>query len=137
MAPYNAHSAPPSAAECTLEGMDERGPRQGFGRLVLKALAIASGLTFLTIVMVNACATSAKNNYPAYNAPTKAAPVVSPPPQQATYAPATRSEAVVRPRPLYAPATKSLTVVPPPPLMQLPPEETPQKNAAPQQQGAR
>lgn len=38
--------------------MDEGG-RQGLGRLVLKALAICSAIAFLTIVMVNACATYA------------------------------------------------------------------------------
>jgi hypothetical protein len=140
--------------------MEDRAPRQGLGRLLLKALAIMSALAFLAIVMVNACAH--------YLAPTKAAPVVSPrepvaappastngppagdateegpmnrlppsrPETDPMVAPATKSGAVVRPRPLLAPATKSGAVVRPRPLMNLPPEETPPKNGAPQQQAA-
>ena len=119
--------------------MDERGRPQGLGRLLLKALAIASGLTFLAIVMVNACAT--------YAAPTKAAPVVSPargqpaaapepPPEIRDLMPPTKAAPVVPPRPLVAPASKSAAVVQPRPLMQLPPDETPQQQAPPPQQAA-
>ena len=50
--------------------MDDESQERSLGRLVLKALAIAGALTFLAIVMVNACAT--------YAAPTKAGPVVNP-----------------------------------------------------------
>ena len=120
--------------------MDEGGRPQGLGRLLLKVLAIASALTFVVIVMVNACAN--------YAAPTKAAPVVSPARGQPTAAPApgpakpdllpaTKSAPVVAPPPLVAPATKSAAVIGPRPLlMPLPSDETPQQQGAPPQQGA-
>jgi hypothetical protein len=119
----------------------ERGPEQGLGRLVLKALAITSALTFLTAVMVNACATASRPAAPpTYGAPTKAAPVL-PPGQLHDDSDAPGREPPLdeleppQSAPLYAPATKSLTVIPPRPLVQ-PAEETPRKSA-PQQQGPR
>src|SRR5262245_47630100 len=71
---------------------------QGVGRLLLKVLAIGSALTFLAVVMVNACANRAA---PTYAAPTKAAPVVHPPPASA---------------PAQAPAPPPARAVPPPTL---------------------
>ena len=98
--------------------MTDDGKRQGLRWLVLKVLAIASALTFLTIVMVNACATYAAPTKPA---PTKAAPVVNPSP---------------RPPQMAAPATKSMAVVPPRPLIQ-PAAQAPQQQAAPAPAGVR
>ncbi len=122
----------------------ERGPKQGLGRLVLKALAIASGLTFLTAVMVNACATASRSAAPpTYGAPTKAAPVLPPgqlhddsdlPGRART--PDDEPEQPP-PTPVYAPATKSMSVLPPRPLTQAPAQQAPQQAPAPQQQGAR
>jgi hypothetical protein len=118
--------------------MTDDGKRQGLRWLVLKVLAIASALTFLTIVMVNACATYAAPTKPA---PTKAAPVVNPQrAQPAMYAAPTKAAPVVNPSPrppqMAAPATKSMAVVPPRPLIQ-PAAQAPQQQAAPAPAGVR
>jgi hypothetical protein len=108
---------------------------QGVGRLILKVLAIGSALTFLAVMMVNACATHAAHTYAA---PTKAAPVVHPAPAPAApppgswddesemRAPATKSGRVFRPRrlaPAAQPAPQQQAAPPPP-------------QASPQQTGA-
>jgi len=114
----------------------ERGPEQGLGRLVLKALAITSALTFLAIMMVNACLAPPRPA-PVYAAPTKAAPVLPPGELHDTAAPAPTQAPPAEPEPVYAPATKSMTVLRPRPLTQAPPQQAPQQAPAPQQQGAR
>jgi hypothetical protein len=114
----------------------ERGPEQGLGRLVLKALAITSALTFLAIMMVNACLAPPRTT-PVYAAPTKASPVLSPVELRDNAASAVQAPPA-EPDPVYAPATKSMTVMRPRPLMQAPPQQAPQQAPAPQQQqGAR
>jgi hypothetical protein len=93
---------------------DDKSRERSWRLWVLKALAIAGALTFLAIVMVNACAT--------YAAPTKAGPVVNPAPAApgSTAAPAatapppsyndptlmapTKAGPVFRPRPAPPPA---------------------------------
>jgi hypothetical protein len=77
--------------------------------VILKALAIASALAFLAVVMVNACAR--------YAAPTKAAPVVHPAPAPAAPPPPydhdemraapTKAAPVFEPRPLVRPPKQS------------------------------
>jgi hypothetical protein len=111
---------------------------QGVGRLILKVLAIGSALTFLAVMMVNACATRAAspqsaptrgaptNGVPIYAAPTKAAPVFHPAPAPAPPPPTPADDEDE----LRAPATKSGRVFRPrrraPPLLELPPEEAAQ-----------
>ena len=66
--------------------------RRGFGRMVLRGLAIASALGFLTLVMVQAAAFYApppkgeppppRRNPRLLSAPTKATPVVRPTPRE-------------------------------------------------------
>jgi hypothetical protein len=118
--------------------MQDAGKRQGLGRLVLKGLAIASALTFLTIVMINACAVyaPATKAQPAGQRPAAApAPAPAPPSaadpdldQRTMLAPATKAAPVMRPRPLLAPATKSARVLEPDDF------EPAAQQAAPQQQ---
>ncbi len=121
---------------------------QGVGRLILKVLAIGSALTFLAVMMVNACAThraptqaapasaAPTDAIPIYAAPTKAAPVFHPAPMPAPVraappkddeddlrAPATKSGRVFQPR-RRAPAAPEAAQQQAPPPQQQPQQQT-------------
>jgi hypothetical protein len=109
---------------------------QGLGLLILKVLAVGSALTFLAVVMVNACATHPAHTQgapspgvPIYAAPTKAAPVFHPAPVRAAPQPLPADDEDE----LRAPATKAAPVFQP---RRRAPAAPQQQAAPPQQAGA-
>lgn len=105
--------------------MDDLRPRRGFGRLVLRAFAIASALAFLTLVIVQATEFYApppqgEKPTPAHyflSAPTKAAPVLHPSLRREAETEAatrnllmgeTKAGPLVQPGPIWIPAPRAV-----------------------------